>query len=458
MKPILLADDNDDERIKYLPYIKTIYGGLEKGALKPYTEHILYSAQILSKEQIEQLKICRQNRKQNLPLSTVYSKSFLSFTQSLEVANDFLNIGKNALLTVENDPNIYNLFSQADIEEFSYSPGEKEVLFFPFSVFGVEEFTEDPNNKIHKLKLIYLGKFKKIFSDKKNPNNNNDTLPDTNFKRLFLKSGLVKENKKEQINNMNIKEVVSEYEKYESKHSKKCNKRCWFLLLGLLLFLIFLIIKKKDGDKTKCSGGYYYSIIDSMCVSCEEGYYSEAGATYCSRCDYGKSSNSSSSSCFVCPAGTYSNYNKLRCTKCPEGQYSDEGSSSCSYCPAGTYSNITGATSCNNCSAGTTSNNYRTSCINCSEGYYANSSGAEECIKCPDGYYTDTKGAFSCKICPPSCTTTRAPYTCRSRRTMPMITSCRSASSTSPWSATTSRGSRGLSSVARALRRPPPSL
>ena len=86
-----------------------------------------------------------------MPLSTVYSKSFLSFTQSLEVANVFLNIGKNALLTVENDPNIYNLFSQADIEEFSYSPGEKEVLFFPFLFLELKNLP-----KIQIIKFINL--------------------------------------------------------------------------------------------------------------------------------------------------------------------------------------------------------------------------------------------------------------------------------------------------------------
>ena len=38
----------------YLPYIKTLYMGLEKKALKKYVGRELYSAQLLSNEQIKE--------------------------------------------------------------------------------------------------------------------------------------------------------------------------------------------------------------------------------------------------------------------------------------------------------------------------------------------------------------------------------------------------------------------
>ena len=36
----------------------------------------------------------------------------------------------------------YNLSTNSDIEQFSYSPGEKEVLFFPFSSFEIKYLKE----------------------------------------------------------------------------------------------------------------------------------------------------------------------------------------------------------------------------------------------------------------------------------------------------------------------------
>ena len=90
MKIELLANVKDNE-FKYKPFIKTLYGGLESGALEKCTNQKLYSAQFFSEEQIKFLKECQMNKKENLPMSTLFARAFISFSKKLEIAKSFLN-------------------------------------------------------------------------------------------------------------------------------------------------------------------------------------------------------------------------------------------------------------------------------------------------------------------------------------------------------------------------------
>ncbi len=80
----------------YLPYIKTLYMGLEKKALKKYVGRELYSAQLLSNEQIKDLQNFRNARVKNLPTSILFSKAFISFSKKLKTAKGFLSNDKIA--------------------------------------------------------------------------------------------------------------------------------------------------------------------------------------------------------------------------------------------------------------------------------------------------------------------------------------------------------------------------
>ena len=103
---------------------------------------------------------------------------------------------------MEADTN-YDLNTHADIEELSCFPDEKEVLFFPFSAFGILDFTYDSEKNRHNMKLIYLGKFIKGFELKNKFDIERDELPDVYFKTLFKKSGLIDENI---INKMKVRD------------------------------------------------------------------------------------------------------------------------------------------------------------------------------------------------------------------------------------------------------------
>jgi len=263
-----------------------LYKSLHNKTLDQYIDKELYSAQLLSDNQIKDLNNFKKKRINNLPMSNVFTKSFISFSKELAVAENFLNNGKkNAILKIIKAEKNYDLYTHADIENLSVFK-EKEVLFFPFSVFGIDKFEYNQQKKRYEIELIYLGKYIKDFQNQKT----SDKLPDTNFKIQFKESGL----SKKEIDNISIEKIKKEYIHYTEVKKSKCNKKC-FLWLLLLLGLLGLIKKDSgdsDGNKTpKCKEGTYLGgLFLSECYPCSIGYYSEAGATYCKRCPYGQSS------------------------------------------------------------------------------------------------------------------------------------------------------------------------
>ena len=449
MKDALLSDNNEDN-VFYQPYIKTLYEGARSGALKSFIGKKLYSAQLLSDKEIQELMNYKKNRKANLPMSIIFSKAFISFSKSKEVAEKFFRYGKNTFLTIEDAKREYYLFTHADIEELSIYQNEKEVLFFPFSSFGIDDIEYNEKDKRYEIKLIYLGRYIKNFENDKSFDVSNDVLPNSRFKSMFKKSGLIE---KDKINNLKIKDISHEFKQYKERNTKKlsCLHRIviFIIIFLILLIALFIIISSKEPKEySKCLGGTYYDFISKECLPCKAGYFSKNGARKCSRCSNGYTSNCNSSFCFSCPAGTYSNNNVENCTLCRAGYYSKEGAASCTKCPGGTYSkngakecikckegyyskqgsenclkceagtyskegagncvncpdgtytNISGANSCLSCKASMTSNKNKTSCVSCEKGYYSNKTGSPFCNKCPKGTFTNITGSTFCNICP----------------------------------------------------------
>ena len=427
-----------DEQAKYFyyPYIKTLYEGVETGGLKTCNEMELYSAAQLSKEEIQDLMIYKQKRRPDLPMAIIFSKSFISFSKSKQEAENFYNGNKNAMLIVQKDKKrIFYLVTHADIEELSAFQKEEEVLFFPFSAFGIDNIEFDENMNRYNIKLIDLGKFVADFESKKNFKTSTEDIPKSKFKEVLAKSGLVEE---ERVNNLKIKEVAEEYKKYKERRMEKCSwKRIKFLIIILIhlvacIITLILLFKKKEKVELVCLGGYYYNSTSSNCISCKPGYYSEYGDNKCKKCPNGKSSYSNSSYCFLCPIGTFSNRNTEsctnctrgyfsdkngsdsctlcragtfsnegahNCTECEAGYYSEKGSSYCERCPNGTISNVAGSPSCDQCPKGSYPNIDRTECLKCPMGSFSDDLGANGCTECFLGTYSDILGASSCKKC-----------------------------------------------------------
>ena len=418
MKRDLLIDYNKNN-ILYQSYIKTIYEVVEKKALKTldsFENLQLYSAQYFTEKQIKEINDYRQNTVDYYQVPIVYSKLFFSFTKDIRVAEYFLqNYQKNTLLTIVGANKEYNLNSHAQIEDLSSFKEEQEVLFFPFSAFGIEDFIYDPKQKIYNIKLLYLGRFLKEYEIKDIFNIKTDKLPENYFIKLFKKSGLID---KGVISKMKVKEVKSE------QNSKKvCN--CMILkhfisliiaisalvIIGIVLLIYFLTKKEEE-----CNAGQYYSSNLSKCLNCSIGYFSSKGAKSCSRCPEGETSSIGSCSCSKCEARTFSNETIFECQPCQNGTYSEEGASfcimcepgfysergasKCEKCSKGTISSHHGASHCNNCHAGEYPNENQNDCIPCEPGSYSNE-GDPNCTKCPKGKYQAFLGSTVCLNCPP---------------------------------------------------------
>ena len=306
MKKKLLIGNEANFKI-YKSFIHTLFEGCEKEALKTsITDDIIYSAQFISPDEIQKLieNIKTKEKSPDHPTSLVFSKSFISFTKDEKVAEKFYTMyDKNAMLYVIGYNKSIDLKTHEDIEEISIIPEEREILFFPFSSFGIQRIEKDPNDtNRYNLKLINLGKYIKDFEKNKKLYSPDKTLPNTDFKKYFEESGLSKKDKQEKFNEIKIKDVFTNYENYKSSKSK-CSKKWWFLALFGLLGLFGLI--KLKSDDGKCKKNYYLDVFSKKCLTCDAGYYSNGGEPIsCSRCPYGQSSSGDGSDCFNCSAGT----------------------------------------------------------------------------------------------------------------------------------------------------------
>ena len=161
-----LRNKDKDNYSKYIKYIKLLYESLLYKTFPLVKQKMLYRGSLINNEELEVLKKYYEEKKDEFPKAIVFSKAFLSFTKSVQKAEEFMNKPNNNnnnnmskvlyILEKEDDSYIdYKLATHADIEYISYFPNEKEVLFFPFSSFEITNCTEDNNIQIITLK--YLG-------------------------------------------------------------------------------------------------------------------------------------------------------------------------------------------------------------------------------------------------------------------------------------------------------------
>ena len=196
------------------------------------TDNILYRGAKISKEEINKIKSYIKKKVKNLPGAIVFSKSFLSFSKSDEVAKKFLNKGsintnlsKVLFILKKNDNERYNLSTHGDIENISYFPKEREVLFFPFSTFEIKNIKEIKINeeKVYEINLLYLGKYLNEFENNKNIIKKENQIPDSEFKKHLFEYGLVKKEKIEKITTKKLYEEFIQYSIDIGEYKKREN-------------------------------------------------------------------------------------------------------------------------------------------------------------------------------------------------------------------------------------------
>ena len=83
---------------------------------------------------------------------------------------------------------------------------KKKYYFFPFSSFEIKEIKKV--NDRYEIKLLYLGKYIKELEKKKN---NNNIIPNSEFKKQIIESGLIK------IVDNTPKNILNNYNDYKKK-------------------------------------------------------------------------------------------------------------------------------------------------------------------------------------------------------------------------------------------------
>jgi len=217
-------DLRENKKEIYLSYINVLYEGLYTKALPLASNNTLYRGSKLSNDEINKIKTFLKNKIPNLPGAIVFSKCFLSFSKDINIARRFLNGSNDSYLSkvffiLEKDNNIdYSLATHSDIENISFYPHEKEVLFFPFSSFEIKDIEEEMmnNERIYKINLKYLGKYIKEFQYIEKE------IPNSIFKEEILKSHLIEENK---VECKNIKKLYNYYDLYKKNLEKQISEK-----------------------------------------------------------------------------------------------------------------------------------------------------------------------------------------------------------------------------------------
>ena len=181
----------------YKTFIKMLYTGVEINSLTSYHGIYLYRGSSLNRVEIE--KINSYIKLGKLSNIVVFAKAFLSFSENKEKALKFCGktdkIKVGCLYVLENNNN-YLHESNADIQNISVFPDEKEILFFPGSSFIIKRIKMLNDGKIE-ITLNYNGKFKEkytfLYNNKKQLNSliyNNKLTKNIAGKELeFLKGG-----------------------------------------------------------------------------------------------------------------------------------------------------------------------------------------------------------------------------------------------------------------------------
>ena len=283
-----LRNNKEIEMSDYLPFIKALYEGVDLKSLPLVSPDVkLYRGSQVSIKEIEEI----QNHEKifdNLPNHIVFSKVFLSFSKDIKIAKYFLeqckpnkNLCKVLFIIEERkiDNKIeYSLDTHTALEKVSFFNNEREVLFFPFSSFGIKKIEEKNinNENIFEIILDYLGKHlkelkkeEKLVIKEENKEDTLQTLPDSEFKRNIMKSGLVDRN---QVETINRKEIFQQMDKHEKKikdsriklEKKNVNKEFdneEFEQVSLSNLTEGLTKKVPDNNKIKCTKCKIFSFI-----------------------------------------------------------------------------------------------------------------------------------------------------------------------------------------------------
>ena len=176
-------------------YIKLLFEGIKLGCFSFSFDEQLYRFQFLENFEIELIQKYLKTKKEKLPSSICFSKSFLSFSKCREEALKFyLDKTNNSLcptlfIIVKNEKNNLSLATHIDLNNILNYTSEQEILFFPFSCFEILNIKESKIKEVdgYDIKLSYLGKYEgKLEKLKKEI-----IISNSQFKEQFAQYGII---------------------------------------------------------------------------------------------------------------------------------------------------------------------------------------------------------------------------------------------------------------------------
>ena len=182
----------------YNTFITTCYAALKKNCLSVFKEDKLYRGTALSGKEINNIQSFLKKKQKDLPACICYNKGFLSCSLNIRKAKTFIppypqQNTYGALIEIEKSKDFdKDNPSNAFITAYSVYQREKEILFFPFSCFEVNDISlvhEKGSSDYYLIKLSYLGKYKDIVSD------DLTNLPDGEIAKDLIQTNVLDPNK-----------------------------------------------------------------------------------------------------------------------------------------------------------------------------------------------------------------------------------------------------------------------
>ena len=174
---------------KFVPFIKMMYEGVKLNSFQCTTEKNLYYTSNMNINDINFIKDNINNNKiEGIPNLIITSQTFVSFTI------DKIRVEKSIKNNKENEISVLfelekNLETNNNLNSHCNILNNKEVLFFPFSTFGIKNIEEKEINSIKtfQITLNYLSQYEyNLDKEKKNIKIDN-IIPSTVFKEKIIK-------------------------------------------------------------------------------------------------------------------------------------------------------------------------------------------------------------------------------------------------------------------------------
>ena len=215
---------NQGKSGEYTLFIKMMFEALKLKVFESPIIKILYRGAHMQITEINNIKKCFNKKSNKLAAGILFCRAFLSFSCLKEKAIRFAlsdkyfdnNTMKRVLFELTSNEKInQTLNTHADVEQFSFYPDEKEILFFPFSAFEIIGYSlsYEQGEELTVIKLTYLSRNDSRLRRKKNLDQtiNDDKLIDSEFKSKIKESNIID---KDELDNSSISSIINKTNHY----------------------------------------------------------------------------------------------------------------------------------------------------------------------------------------------------------------------------------------------------